>query len=92
MFSIRQLFMDFQNANLANWDTSSTTVPPLAQVVDLDNNGNPIPGTTQVVNISTDPSSNSYFVLYMNEYMKQTQQNGHHILGYTIAVNNPNNV
>lgn len=31
MFSVRQLFMDFQNANLSNWDPASTVLPESLQ-------------------------------------------------------------
>jgi len=92
MFSARQLFMDFQNANLANWDPSTTSIPAKAKTVEVDTGGKPVPGSEMTVDLNTDPSSSAYLTLYMNEYMKQAQVKGHHILGYGISVKNPNTV
>ena len=72
MFSIRQLFMDFQNANLAEWYMPATQTPGLEDDPDGD--------------------ASDQFFLFMKKYLHQVQDAGHHILGYGVTVENPNQV
>jgi hypothetical protein len=68
-FSIRQLFMDLQTADIATWDPRESTIPD---------------------SLKTDGEALPIVQLMINKYLAQLRQNGHHILGYAVTVENPN--
>ncbi|MEQ8998604.1 MAG: hypothetical protein RID53_19065 [Coleofasciculus sp. B1-GNL1-01] len=77
IFSVRQLFMNFQNAFLTELDSSATSFPP--EVAD--------PKTSH--ELANQDIEDALFN-FLKKYIKSLKTNGHNILGYSIHTKNPN--